>query len=59
MSDKKSRAASREGRAREIEESQKALRSSISEAQRLVDKSDEMLLRHRREQDEEDGEPGR
>ncbi len=43
----------RERQAREVEESQRELRESIAKTQRLLDQSDEMLKRHRRE-DEED-----
>jgi hypothetical protein len=46
---KKERAELRERQAREVEASQKALRESISETQRLVDESDLMLRRHRGE----------
>lgn len=49
---KKERADQGERHAREIEASQKSLRDSISETQRLVAESDKMLLRHRRERDE-------
>jgi hypothetical protein len=54
MPDRKSRAERREQQAREIEESQKALRNSIAETQRLMDSSDAMLARHRRECEEDD-----
>jgi hypothetical protein len=54
MPDKKSRAERREQQAREIEESQNALRNSIAETQRLMDRSDAMLARHRRECEEDD-----
>jgi hypothetical protein len=37
-----------------VEESQRALRESISETERLVGKSDKMLRRHRHERDEND-----
>jgi len=37
--------------ARELEQSQDALRTSIAETQRLMDKSDEMIARHRRERE--------
>ena len=39
---------------REIEASQKALRKSISETERLVGESEEMLRRHRVETDEDE-----
>jgi hypothetical protein len=48
---KKERAELRERQAREVEASQKALRESISETQRLVDESDQMLRRHRSERE--------
>ena len=54
MPEDKRRAARREQQAREVEESQAALRKSIVETQRLVDESDEMLERHRRERDSDD-----
>ena len=54
MPDKKSRADRRAQQAREIEESQAALRSSIAETERLVDESDKMLRRHRKECEEDD-----
>ncbi|MFN3727398.1 MAG: hypothetical protein ACK4SZ_13975 [Allosphingosinicella sp.] len=56
MPDRKKRAQRREQQAREVEESQAALRRSISETQRLMDESDAMLARHRRERDEDDAE---
>lgn len=54
MPDAKSRAARREQQAREVEESQTALRKSIAETRLLVDKSEEMLERHRREREADD-----
>lgn len=42
-----------ERHAREIEANQKALRKSISETERLVDESDKLLRRHRKERGEE------
>ena len=54
MPDAKRRAASREQQAREVQESQAALRKSIAETQRLVDESDLMLERHRREREDDD-----
>lgn len=39
----------------EVEESQQALRNSIAETERLVDESDKMLRRHRKECDEGEG----
>ena len=58
MPDRAKRAARREQQAREVEESQDALRKSIAETQRLMDQSDEMLKRHRREAEEDEGEEG-
>ena len=49
---KKGRAELRERHARETEASQKALRESISETDRLVDESDQMLRRHRGERED-------
>ena len=40
----------------EIEENQEALRRSIAETERLVTESENMLRRHRRERDEDEGE---
>lgn len=40
---------------REIEENQEALRRSIAETERLVTESENMLRRHRRERDEDEG----
>ena len=51
---KKKRAERRERHTLEIEASQKALRESISETERLVGESDEMLRRHRKECDEDE-----
>lgn len=48
------RAERRDQQAREVEESQARLRASIAETQRLMDQSDEMLKRHRRELEEDD-----
>ena len=55
MSDKK-RAERREQQSREVEASQKALRASITETERLVGESEEMLRRHRKESDDGDRE---
>jgi hypothetical protein len=49
MPDNKKRAERREQQSREIEASQKALRVSIAETERLVGESEAMLQRHRRE----------
>jgi hypothetical protein len=54
MFDKKKRIERRAQQAREVEENQAALRRSISETERLVDESEKMLRRHRREQEEDD-----
>lgn len=56
MPDAKRRAARREQQAREVEESQAALRKSIAETQRLVEQSEEMLKRHRLERDSDEAE---
>ena len=53
MSDKKQeRAERRERHAREVEASQRALRESISETERLVGESEKMLRRHRQERED-------
>lgn len=54
MSDKKQRAERREQHSREVEASQKALRESIAETERLMGESEEMLRRHRKECDDDD-----
>lgn len=51
---KMKRAERREQQAREVEESQAALKKSIAETQRCVEDSEAMLQRHRRERDEDD-----
>lgn len=56
MTDKARREARRSQHAREVEESQAALRESIARTEELVTKSDEMLERHRREREEDDKE---
>ena len=53
MPDKKMKAIRREQQAREVEESQSALRSSIAETARLVDEADRMLRRHQQERDDD------
>lgn len=53
MTDPK-RAERRAQQAREVEESQAKLRASITETERLMDASDKMLRRHRRELDDDD-----
>ncbi|HEX8191676.1 MAG TPA: hypothetical protein VF552_02140 [Allosphingosinicella sp.] len=54
MPDAKNRKARQDRHALEVEDSQRALRHSITETQRLLDASDEMLNRHRRECDDEE-----
>ena len=54
MPEMKKRADRRERQSLEIEASQASLRKSIAETERLVDESDEMLRRHRRECDEDE-----
>ena len=54
MPDRQKRAERREKHAREVEASQAALRASIAETQRLVDASEAMLKRHRREDEDAD-----
>jgi hypothetical protein len=48
------RALRRDQQAREIETNQDALRASIEESKRLVDQSEAMILRHRRECEEDE-----
>ena len=57
MAERENKEQRRQRQSREVEESQKALRDSIAHTQELLDQSDEMLKRHRRES--EDGEDGR
>ncbi len=54
MPNKKRRAERRAQQAREVEVSQKSLRASIAETERLVHESDKMLCRHRQESDDDD-----
>ena len=54
MPDRKKRAERREQQAREVEASQETLRVSIAETERLVNESDKMLRRHRKECEEDD-----
>jgi hypothetical protein len=54
MTDRKKRAERREQQSREAEESQKAMRESIAETDRLVDESEKMLRRHRQEREDDD-----
>ena len=56
MPNKERRAELRKKQATEVEESQTALRESIAQTQRLVSKSDDMLERHRREQETSESE---
>ena len=53
---KKDRVERSERHAREVKASQKALRESISETERLVGESDKMLRRHRQEREDAEGE---
>ena len=50
--DRKKRAQRRERHDRELEASQKALRESISETERLVGESEKVLSRHRKERED-------
>jgi hypothetical protein len=52
MSDLETRDARRERQTREVEDSQHELRASIEMTRQLLDQSDEMLKRHRRECDD-------
>ena len=52
-----SRGERRERHAAEVEASQGALRESIAATEKLVDKSDRMLRRHRKECDDEEQKP--
>ncbi len=54
MDEPETRKQRRERHAREVEESQEKLRDSISETERLLSESDEMLKRQRRECDDAD-----
>jgi hypothetical protein len=54
MPDPKKRAERRKRQAAEIEASQAGLRKNIAETERLVNESEEMLRRHRRECEEDD-----
>ena len=49
------RARRRDRQAAEVEASQAKLRASIAETERLVGESDDMLRRHRKETDEDEG----
>lgn len=52
--DRADRRDRRERHAREVEASQKALRNSISESERLVGESEKMLRRHREERGDDE-----
>lgn len=54
MTDREKRAQRREQQTREVEASQKAMRESIAETDRLVGESDAMLRRHRQEREDDD-----
>jgi uncharacterized protein YacL (UPF0231 family) len=54
MADKKTRAERSEQQTREVEESQRGLRESIAETDRLMGGSEVMLRRHRKERDSDD-----
>lgn len=56
MTDKEKRAELREQQSREVEASQKAMRESIAETDRLVGESEAMLQRHRQEREDDDRE---
>ena len=56
MTDREKRAQRREQQTREVEASQKAMRDSIAETDRLVGESDAMLRRHRQEREDDDRE---
>ena len=56
MTDREKRAQRREQQTREVEASQKAMRESIAETDRLVGESDAMLRRHRQEREDDDRE---
>ncbi|MEA1071293.1 hypothetical protein [Sphingomonas sp. LY160] len=51
---KKDRVEQGQRHALEIEASQKAMRESISETERLVDELEKILRRHRREREDDD-----
>ena len=54
MTSKQKREARREQQAKEVEASQKILRESIAETDRLVDAADQMLKRHGKEREADD-----
>lgn len=55
MPDRKTRAERRAQQTREVEASQEALRVSIAQTEHLVNESDKMLRRHRKECEDDDG----
>ena len=55
--EKQRRRERRNQHAREVEASQEGLRKSISETQRLVSQSEEMLRRHRKEVEDDEEAP--
>ena len=55
MSERRKRAERRDQHAREVEAGQEELKKSIAETRRLVGESDEMLRRHRRECESDEG----
>jgi hypothetical protein len=54
MDQRESKEERRKRQAHELEESQKALRDSIAHTQDLLDQSDELIRRHRRECEDDD-----
>jgi hypothetical protein len=54
MTTKQKREARREQQAKEVEASQKMLRESIAQTDRLVNDADQMLKRHGKEREEDD-----
>lgn len=53
MRDKAQQEEMEQRQAHEMEENQAALRRSIEETQRLVNESEQILLRHRKEREED------
>ena len=56
MPDMKKRVERRTQQAEEVETSQISMRKNIAETKRLVDDSDRMLRRHRKEREDDDAE---
>lgn len=56
MPDRKKRAERRAQHIAEVEESQARMRTSIAETERLMGESEEMLRRHRKENDDDEAE---